>query len=77
MKTGVVLSVTQEVGNGVIVEIASQGSIQKYYACTQDGSTALSYLYVQEKGKTLENEVVIFENRGDDLVAIKLLEEDD
>lgn len=72
MKTGVVLSVTQEVGNGVIVEIASQGSMQSYYACLQDGSTATAYLYVQEKGKTLENEAVMFETRGDDLVAIEL-----
>ncbi len=75
MKTGIVLSVTQEVGNGVIVEIAYQGSMQSYYACLQDGSTASAYLYVQEKGQTLENETVMFENRGDDLVAIKLLEE--
>ena len=75
MKTGIVLSVTQEVGNGVIVEIAYQGSMQSCYACLQDGSTASAYLYVQEKGQTLENETVMFENRGDDLVAIKLLEE--
>ena len=75
MKKGIVLSVTQEVGNGVIVEIAYQGSMQSYYACLQDGSTASAYLYVQEKGQTLENETVMFENRGDDLVAIKLLEE--
>lgn len=75
MKTGIVLSVTQEVGNGVIVEIAYQGMMQSYYACLQDGSTASAYLYVQEKGQTLENETVMFENRGDDLVAIKLLEE--
>lgn len=75
MKTGIVLSVTQEVGNGVIVEIAYQGSMHSYYACLQDGSTASAYLYVQEKGQTLENETVMFENRGDDLVAIKLLEE--
>lgn len=75
MKTGIVLSVTQEVGNGVIVEIAYQGSMQSYYACLQDGSTASAYLYVQEKGQTLENETVMFENCGDDLVAIKLLEE--
>ena len=72
MKTGIVLSVTQEVGNGVIVEIAYQGSMQSYYACLQDGSTASAYLYVQEKGQTLENETVMFENRGDDLVAIEL-----
>lgn len=75
MKTGIVLSVTQEAGNGVIVEIAYQGRMQSYYACLQDGSTASAYLYVQEKGQTLENETVMFENRGDDLVAIKLLEE--
>ena len=72
MKKGIVLSVTQEIGSGVMVEIASQGNIQKYYACLQDGSTATAYLYVQEKGKELENEAVMFETRGDDLIAIEL-----
>ncbi len=76
MKKGIVLSVTQEVGDGVMVDIAYQGNTRRYYACMQEGSTAPAYLYVQEKGKNLEHKEVIFENRGDDLVVIRLVEED-